>query len=295
MLQNEDEKYLHIREKLRSLPQVKASDNFMMSLQYKINLIDAESHNLSSTIHKETHERINRGVFARFFGVQQRPWLIPSLSFTVVIFLVLTIVYFGYFNTSGTNDTQQTLSGNTQTNDQKEGGTGLTNNNSGNNNQQSGNTNSSSSNAEPRIGNTDSQPGNDEGLLATNDDRLGKTDSYNNRRVNTTAKLPVTNDADEESGEQLGNMLSSFNSETTNANSPSSYEENVGLRRATNVGVAKDEGGVTKSAMKPFDEKSGVSVDEKKKNSSKNPRNIREVSNIGKTGLQDLIDALNDE
>lgn len=295
MLQNEDEKYLHIREKLRNLPQVKASDNFMVSLQHKINLIDAESHNLSSTIHKETHERINQGAFAKFFGFQQRPWLIPSLSFTVVIFLVLTIVYFGYFNTSGTNDTQ-TANTNNQT---------ITQNNSANNNtttknsenSKEGGTGSINSTPAPIIGNTDSQPGNDGGLLANNDDRLGKTDSYNNRRVsNTNNKQPVTE-------------FSQF--ETITAESPSSSDEDAGLEmnslrggktneQATQIeskttGTTKEESGNIKSAMKPFDEKSGVSVDAKKKDSSKNPRNIREVTNIGKTDLEEIMNALTGE
>lgn len=294
MLQNEDEKYLHIREKLRNLPQVKASDNFMVSLQHKINLIDAESHNLSSKIHKETHERINQGAFAKFFGFQQRPWLIPSLSFTVVIFLVLTIVYFGYFNTSGTNDTQ-TATGNNQTITQNNSANNnnTTPNNSGNNKE--GGIGNTSSTPAPTIGNTDSQPGNDEGLLATNDDRLGKTDSYNNRRVsNTNNKQPVTE----------------FNQfETMTAESPSSSDENeAGLEmnslrggktneQATQI-ESKTNGNVKeeiKSAMKPFDEKSGVSVDAKKKDSSKNPRNIREVTNIGKTDLEEIMNALTGE
>lgn len=293
MLQNEDEKYLHIREKLRSLPKVKASDNFMVSLQHKINLIDAESHNLSSTIHKETHERINQGAFAKFFGFQQRPWLIPSLSFTVVIFLVLTIVYFGYFNTSGTNDTQ-TAPGNNQTITQNNSANNNTTANNSENNKEGG-TGSTNSTPAPTIGNTDSQPGNDGGLLATNDDRLGKTDSYNNRRVsNTNNKQPVTE----------------FDQyETTTAESPS--DENAGLEtnslrgartneQATQIeskttGTVKEESGNIKSAMKPFDEKSGVSVDAKKKDSSKNPRNIREVTNIGKTDLEEIMNALTGE
>lgn len=295
MLQNEDEKYLHIREKLRNLPQVKASDNFMVSLQHKINLIDAESHNLSSTIHQQTHERINQGAFAKFFGFQQRPWLIPSLSFTVVIFLVLTIVYFGYFNTSGTNDTQ-TANTNNQTITQNNSA----NNNTTPNNQESnkeGGTGSTNSTPAPTIGNTDSQPGNDGGLLATNDDKLGKTDSYNNRRVsNTNNKQPVTE-------------FSQF--ETITAESPSSSDEDAGLEmnslrggktneQATQIeskttGTMKEESGNIKSAMKPFDEKSGVSVDAKKKNNSKNPRNIREVTNIGKTDLEEIMNALTGE
>jgi hypothetical protein len=295
LLQNEDEKYLHIREKLRNLPQVKASDNFMVSLQHKINLIDADSHKLSTTIHKETHERINQGTFAKFFGFQQRPWLIPSLSFTVVIFLVLTIVYFGYFNTSGTNDTQTT-----NTNNQT-----ITQNNSANNNNttnntenKEGGTGNTSSTPAPTIGNTDSQPGNDGGLLANNDDRLGQTDSYNNRRVsNTNNKLPV-------------NELGTFGTTNEAPNAPIESDENSGLEmnlrsgrtneQATQIeskttGTVKEESGNTKSAMKPFDEKSGVSVDDKKKDSSKNPRNIREVTNIGKTDLEEIMNALTGE
>lgn len=295
MLQNEDEKYLHIREKLRSLPQVKASDNFMVSLQHKINLIDAESHNLSSKIHKETHERINQGAFAKFFGFQQRPWLIPSLSFTVVIFLVLTIVYFGYFNTSGTNDTQ-TATGNNQTITQNNSANNnnTTPNNSGNN-KEGGNGNTSSTPA-PTIGNTDSQPGNDEGLLATNDDRLGKTDSYNNRRVsNTNNKLVVTESGNlVTTNETPDAPISSDENESglqMNSQRGANYEQATQIESKTNGNVKEE----IKSAMKPFDEKSGVSVDAKKKDSSKNPRNIREVTNIGKTDLEEIMNALTGE
>jgi hypothetical protein len=289
LLHDEDEKYLQIREKLRSLPRVKASDNFMVSLQHKINLADAETRHLGSTIHKQTHERIHQGTLSRFFGFQQRPWLIPSLSFTVVIFLVLIAVYFGYFNTSGTNDQQVATTNIETTNQTAQNGNNTTNNQS--NNTEDGTGNTSFSNAEEKIGNTDSQPGNDEGLLATNDDRLGKTDSYNNKRVNTISK-PET-----ETSRSYGNIISSPNNETMIAEPPANTEE-MNLDSPTEkpgmVGTVID-GGRTKSAMRPFDENSGVSVDQKKKDSSKNPRNIREVISIGKTDLEELIDALNGE
>ncbi|HEX2786849.1 MAG TPA: hypothetical protein VHP32_03015 [Ignavibacteria bacterium] len=286
MLHDEDEKYLQIREKLRSLPRVKASDNFMVSLQHKINLVDAEARHLGSTIHKQTHERLQQGTLSRFFGFQQRPWLIPSLSFTVVIFLVLIAVYFGYFNTSGTD--MQTSNNSPQTITQNSGVTGNTNNTNSTNTQQP-NSGNNTGTAQEKIGNTDSQPGNDEGLLATNDDKLGKTDSYNNRsNVNVMNKLPVT---------ETSRSISNEETETMTAEPPANTEEmkiNSSTEKPGMVGTTID-GGRTKAAMRPFDENSGISVDEKKKDSSKNPRNIREVISIGKTDLEELIDALNGE
>ena len=93
---HEEEKHIEIRDKLKNLPKIKASENFLNSLQKKINLLDAEKSGKS--IHKKYIENIERGFFGKIFGSQRNPWLIPALGFTVVLFFIFTVVYINVNN-----------------------------------------------------------------------------------------------------------------------------------------------------------------------------------------------------
>jgi hypothetical protein len=86
----EEDKFLEIRDKLKSLPQVKASDDFVNALQRKINLIEAEH---SASLHKKNVEKIEEGFFSRLFGPARNPWLIPASGFAVVLVLVFAWVF----------------------------------------------------------------------------------------------------------------------------------------------------------------------------------------------------------
>jgi hypothetical protein len=88
---HEEEKHIDIREKLRRLPKVKANENFLNSLQSKINLLESEKS--SKSLHKKHVENIEKGFFGKIFGTQKNPWLIPALGFTVVLFFIFTVVY----------------------------------------------------------------------------------------------------------------------------------------------------------------------------------------------------------
>ena len=88
---HEEEKHIEIRDKLKNLPKIKASENFLNSLQRKINILDAEKSGKS--IHKKHIENIERGFFGKIFGNKRNPWLIPAIGFTVVLFFVFTVVY----------------------------------------------------------------------------------------------------------------------------------------------------------------------------------------------------------
>lgn len=88
---HEEEKHIEIREKLKNLPKIKASESFLNSLQRKINLLEAEKSGKS--IHKKHIEKIEGGFFGRILGSQKNPWLIPAIGFTVVLFFVFTVVY----------------------------------------------------------------------------------------------------------------------------------------------------------------------------------------------------------
>jgi hypothetical protein len=82
---HEEEQYIDIREKLLNLPKVKASDDFVNALQRKINLADAE---LSQ---KKITEEVKESVWVKLFGKKRNPWLIPSLSLTIVAVLIVSI------------------------------------------------------------------------------------------------------------------------------------------------------------------------------------------------------------
>ena len=88
---HEEEKHIEIRDKLKNLPKIKASENFLNSLQGKINLLDAEKSGKS--IHKKHVENIEKGFFGKLLGSQRNPWLIPTIGFTVVLFFIFTVVY----------------------------------------------------------------------------------------------------------------------------------------------------------------------------------------------------------
>lgn len=83
---SEHEKYIEIREKLRSLPKLKASEDFVNSLQRRINTETA-----SSMHRKYVHEQ-EQSLISRIFAGGNR-WLVPALGFTVVIFIVFAWMY----------------------------------------------------------------------------------------------------------------------------------------------------------------------------------------------------------
>jgi hypothetical protein len=82
---HEEEQHIDIREKLLKLPKVKASDDFINALQRKINLADAE---LSQ---KKISEEVKESIWVKLFGKKRNPWLIPSLSLTIVAVLIVSI------------------------------------------------------------------------------------------------------------------------------------------------------------------------------------------------------------
>jgi len=85
---HEEEQNIDIREKLLNLPKVKANDDFINALQRKINLADAE---LSQ---KKITEEVKESVWVKLFGKKRNPWLIPSLSLTIVAIFVISIYLF---------------------------------------------------------------------------------------------------------------------------------------------------------------------------------------------------------
>jgi hypothetical protein len=83
---HEEEQHIDIREKLLKLPKVKAGDDFMNALQRKINLADAEENQkkIPAEIEKESF-------WVKLFGKNRNPWLIPSLSLSIVAIFVITV------------------------------------------------------------------------------------------------------------------------------------------------------------------------------------------------------------
>lgn len=83
----EEDKYLEIREKLRSLPKIKASDNFVQTLQHTITVLEAEKHrHLNKFDFSKVH--FLRSLFSR----QQNPWLIPAVGVTILAVFIFYIL-----------------------------------------------------------------------------------------------------------------------------------------------------------------------------------------------------------
>ena len=108
----EKEKHLDIREKLRNLPSVQASDDFVLKLQRRINMADAQP---SSQIHKQHQEKLEGGFLAKLFGPGRNSWMVPAMGVTAVVFLVFIWVFVINQNnvTTSNEDTQnQTMTSN---------------------------------------------------------------------------------------------------------------------------------------------------------------------------------------
>lgn len=82
---HEEEQHIDVREKLLNLPKVKASDDFMNSLQRKINLSE------DGLNQKKISDDVKESVWVKLFGKNRNPWLIPSLSLTILAVLVVSI------------------------------------------------------------------------------------------------------------------------------------------------------------------------------------------------------------
>lgn len=114
-----EEKYLDVRERLKNLEQIKASDDFEKKLHYKIIAIESEKRKEHIKKYDE-----NRGGFLRnLFSNRQYPWLIPAVGVTALIFFIFYITYLGKNtpenNISSTQKTEQSEQKNSQQNDSK--------------------------------------------------------------------------------------------------------------------------------------------------------------------------------
>lgn len=99
-----EEKYNDIREKLQKLEQIKAGDNFVNNLHYKI--VELESEKRKE--HLKKYDEARGGFLKNLFSNIQYPWLIPAVGFTVLIFFVF---YITFLNRSGTKNNGEQISG----------------------------------------------------------------------------------------------------------------------------------------------------------------------------------------
>ena len=104
---DKEEKYTDIRDKLRNLEQVKASDNFVHNLNSRIVEIEAEKRKE----HEKKYDETKGGFLRNLLGNMQYPWLVPAAGFTVLIFFIFYITYLSKNASESMNDP---LSGNKQ-------------------------------------------------------------------------------------------------------------------------------------------------------------------------------------
>ncbi len=96
----EEEQHIDIREKLLNLPKVKAGDDFVNSLQRKINLADGGLNQ------KKITDEVKESIWVKLFGKKRNPWLIPSLSLTILAVFVVSV----YVLNSGNKELVPTMS-----------------------------------------------------------------------------------------------------------------------------------------------------------------------------------------
>lgn len=113
MLQ-EDEKYKALRDQLRTLPRVKAKQDFEDRLLRRIREAENPAVKFTGAVTQPVikHQPAKKSWLENLF----RPSFVPALGLTVVL-LVAVVVYFGYFsklNQSDTSNTQQFVSSTNQ-------------------------------------------------------------------------------------------------------------------------------------------------------------------------------------
>ncbi|HRE40754.1 MAG TPA: hypothetical protein PLG90_05430 [Ignavibacteria bacterium] len=288
MNNHEEEKYLEIREKLRNLPKVTASDNFVTRLQHSINTLDAEL--VSTTIHNQNVEKIEKGFFSRFFGENRNPWLVPSLGFTVLIFLILIAVY--SYNISSTNETATTqINSTAPENLSQQNNTPSKTNTENNQSLTTGSNNSNQKNQTP-TGSTDSQKDTETIASLDIETKKGSIDSYSSKGP---SEKKVS--SDQNFGNESGNFKSAVK---PNILSETSISDNLkdskpDSKKESMMSPSKKKSSVneTNKEEKPYDDGGGLSLDDLKKTTSNSSRNIKTVNSIDKSTLERISEELN--
>lgn len=93
---SEQEEYIEIRNKLKNLPAVKASENFENLLKQKINIAEAEIQTAGEPQMISPEKKKN--LFDKIFVRKTNYWLIPALG-TVVVVFIFFIIYNPYRKT----------------------------------------------------------------------------------------------------------------------------------------------------------------------------------------------------
>ena len=97
----EDEKYTDISEKLKKLPRLKASDDFMAKLESRI----AEEESERSSVKKKHYEEEKEGILDKISMWIRNPWLAPVMGILIFAFIALYVTQFNRHETF--NETKQ--------------------------------------------------------------------------------------------------------------------------------------------------------------------------------------------
>lgn len=97
----EDEKYTDISEKLKRLPKIKATDDFMSKLESRI--AEEESERVSVTKKHYSIEKV--GILDKISMWIKNPWLAPAMGILIFAFIALYVTQFNRHETF--NDTKQ--------------------------------------------------------------------------------------------------------------------------------------------------------------------------------------------
>jgi len=285
---HEDEKYLDIREKIRNLPKITASDDFVTKLQHRINTLEADL--VSTSIHHQNTEKLEKGFFSRFFGEKRNPWLVPAMGFTVLIFLILIVVY--NYNISTNNETATTqVNTNTPENITQQNNTTNQPNTTNNNNGLTSGNNNSNQNTQTPTGSTDSQKETEN--IASNDILIkkGSIDSYSSKGPSDRSSSDELKEVTE-SGNFKSAVKPNIMSETSVSNTK---DNNIDPKKESMMSPSKKKNSEkdTVTEEKPYDEGGGLSLDDLKKSTTNPSRNIKSVNSIDKNSLERILEELN--
>lgn len=99
----EDEKYTDISDKLKKLPRLKASDDFMTKLESRI----AQEESERSSVKKRQYAEENYGILDKISMWVRNPWLAPVMGILIFAFIALYVTQFNKHETF--NDTKQEI------------------------------------------------------------------------------------------------------------------------------------------------------------------------------------------
>ncbi|CAN5559905.1 hypothetical protein BH10BAC5_BH10BAC5_21230 [soil metagenome] len=279
---NLENEFPEIREKLKNLPRLRASDNFVKNLQLKIDLHDAGSEKLSART-----EKLQQSFFKNIFGAG---WVMPAAGITVAAAIAVSIIFWN--RTPDTITTPQFSKNTPEVIQEGSGNTESKNNVTPDVTNEKAKENTKETNP---INSKDFSSAdlnsNNKNMKSETPEKLSETPMKT--PVNTQVTTPkVTDKITSKDIDNSGRVSTSF--VTEEKSSPKNSDSDDAIRRKLQMGNAR--GGDTKGippSSPPSSKDLQSSVNENSKiMASPIKKSVKDVIDISKTSLESLKDKI---